>query len=132
MKRIQLGRGDLHCQGRGVIELSFDQGKSVYYKPRSLEAERIFYGLSDRIEYAMSGEKDVFSSILKCLCRDAYGWMKKVPHRECASGEEIRCFYRRLGIQAGISYLFGSHDLHYQNLIAYGAYPVFIDLENIS
>lgn len=131
VKRIQLGRGDLHCQGRGVIELSFDQGKSVYYKPRSLEAERIFYGLSDRIKYAMSGEKDVFSSILKCLCRDAYGWMKKVPHRECASGEEIRCFYRRLGIQAGISYLFGSHDLHYQNLIAYGAYPVFIDLENI-
>lgn len=57
--------------------------------------------------------------------------MKGLQQFECDSEKEIRQFYKRIGIMAGISYLLGTHDLHYQNMIACGEYPYLVDLENI-
>ena len=54
-----------------------------------------------------------------------------MQRRRCRGEEEIRHFYRRIGIQAGIGYFLGSHDFHYQNLVACGEYPVLVDLENL-
>ena len=52
--------------------------------------------------------------------------MEETP---CHSREELRRYYRRNGILLGICYLLGSRDLHYENVIAHGEYPVIIDLE---
>ena len=38
-------------------------------------------------------------------------------------------YYQRLGEQLFLAYLLGTNDIHFENLIACGAYPVMIDLE---
>ena len=40
-----------------------------------------------------------------------------------------RIFYIRFGEILALSYILNATDLHMENLIAYGEYPVIIDLE---
>ena len=44
---------------------------------------------------------------------------------------ELQQYYKRLGIQLFLVYLLGTKDLHSENLIAHGEYPVFVDLETL-
>ena len=50
---------------------------------------------------------------------------------ECISMEEIARFYKRIGVLAFVSYMLGTGDLHAENLIACGEYPILVDLENL-
>lgn len=127
IEKIHIGQGDLHCEGKSVIEIRFEDGDSIYYKPHSLAGDLLFYRIFNKIE---GTAQDFYSEIPIMDCID-YGWEKGEQQRECHSEKEIRDFYKRIGIMLCISYLLGTHDLHYQNMIACGEYPFFIDLENI-
>ena len=127
IEEIHIGQGDLHCEGKSVMEIRFEDGASIYYKPHSLAGDLLFYRIFNKIE---GTAQDFYSEIpiIECI---GYGWEKGERQRECHSEKEIRNFYERVGIILCISYLLGTHDLHYQNMIACGEYPFFIDLENI-
>lgn len=126
--KISAGEGDGHCGGRTVMKLRLDCGKTIFYKPRPMDGISLFYDLGKEIETALGMRpRDIF----RYLPMDSYGWSGKVQRRRCRGEEEIRNFYRRIGIQAGIGYFLGSHDFHYQNLVACGEYPVLVDLENL-
>lgn len=127
IKEIHIGQGDLHCEGKSVMEIRFEDGASIYYKPHSLAGDLLFYRIFNKIE---GTEQDFYNEIPIIDCID-YGWEKGKQQRECHSEKEICNFYKRIGIMLCISYLLGTHDLHYQNMIACGEYPFFIDLENI-
>ena len=58
-----------------------------------------------------------------------YGWCGWVGEETCRTREQLEAYYLRNGILLCVSYLLGSEDLHYENLIACGEYPVVVDLE---
>ncbi|MEM1204939.1 MAG: type 2 lanthipeptide synthetase LanM family protein, partial [Acidobacteriota bacterium] len=67
--------------------------------------------------------------IPRTLDRGTHGWMEFVEAAPCAEGEQIPRFYRRLGAHLALLHLLGAIDLHFENLIACGEYPVPVDLE---
>jgi lantibiotic modifying enzyme len=54
-----------------------------------------------------------------------------VENRNCNTKEEVYRFYRRMGIYIFIFYLLESNDIHGENMIACGEYPVIVDMENM-
>lgn len=69
--------------------------------------------------------------IPKILNRGAYGWMEYIERKECVTYDEIRRFYLRQGVYLALFYLLEATDIHFENLIAHGEYPVPIDLESL-
>ena len=51
------------------------------------------------------------------------------PHRSVRSRLRQERYFRRLGVCVFLSFLLGSGDLHYENMIAHGEYPVPVDTE---
>ena len=101
IEKIQIGKGDLHCGGKSVMELQLNCGMTIFYKPHSMLNDTIFYDFINRIE----GKKNDFCNIYRYLNCGLYGWAKKVEYQECNSERHLRNFYERIGIMAGISYL---------------------------
>lgn len=127
---LLLGEGDAHDKGTAVAQIRFEDGESIFYKPRSLRGDRLFYKLQGKVEERMKMERtqEFPYPYLEC---DGYCWTGKCQHELCLEEEEIAAFYKRLGIQLGVGYLLGTNDLHYENMIAHGAEPVWIDLETL-
>lgn len=60
-----------------------------------------------------------------------YGWTEEVVRKECIDSEEVTNFYKRVGVLAATAYVLGIGDLHYENIIAHGEFPVIIDAETL-
>ena len=58
-------------------------------------------------------------------------WVKFVEHVEVHRRREIEQFYYNYGKILFIVYLLGINDMHYENLIAHGEYPIITDVETI-
>lgn len=58
-------------------------------------------------------------------------WIKFVEHIELKDEYKIKEFYYNYGKLLFIAYILGMNDLHYENLIACGKYPVITDVETI-
>ncbi|MGQ0547937.1 MAG: type 2 lanthipeptide synthetase LanM family protein [Betaproteobacteria bacterium] len=125
---VETGLSDPHDGGRTVISVEFSSGLKLIYKPRSLGIERAYFDLAAWIN--RFGALLPFR-LLKILDRGDYGWVEHVEHRTCSSDDEIRRYYRRAGNLLCLVYALGGTDLHYENLIAEGEYPVPIDLETV-
>lgn len=127
IRRIGGGGSDAHRQGRRVFILEMDNGEKLVYKPRSLAIDErytaflgwIFRGLGMPFWWNCAWD------------RGNYGWCQWVSGSACRSREELQRYYYRNGILLCVSYLLGSEDIHYENLIACGEYPVIVDLEMI-
>ena len=125
IKRIDHSTSDLHNQGKTVLILELDNEEKLVYKPRSLAIDQVY--------------REFLQWICKSLNitywwnfiwdRGEYGWCSWVSELPCISYDELERYYERNGILLGISYLLGSEDMHYENLVAHGEYPVLIDLE---
>lgn len=122
------GVSDRHRGGRTVILLSLSNGQRLVYKPRPVTGERVFEQLVDRIN--ASGP----SPGLRCarvLARHGYGWQQYIETVDCDSEQQVRTYYRRLGMLIALSHALRCNDLHNENVIANGPYPVLIDMETI-
>lgn len=125
---IQGNLSDPHCSGKEVLKIKTTNGNTIIYKPHSLENERWFNNFA-----CFFGEKCFLSMHhLKFLTRPNYGWCNAIEYKECKIQNEIERYYQRIGIYLFIAYLLGTNDIHCENLIASGEYPVIIDLENFS
>jgi lantibiotic modifying enzyme len=124
--RIEASLSDRHNEGRTAAILTFDSGARLVYKPRPMEVEAWYSQL-----LAWLNESGAPVSFLspRVLPRDGYGWMEYVPHRRCASLEELRAYYRMAGGLLCILHLLRATDCHFQNLIACGVHPVLVDAE---
>jgi type 2 lantibiotic biosynthesis protein LanM len=119
--------GDRHINGFSVARLRFENGE-VYFKPRSMALD---------IEYSR------FLGVLRqngvtpdqqapaTLDFGDYGYAAAVAYREADSEETLHAYYRRFGGLAAIAHMLGTTDLHHENLIAAGAYPIIIDVETL-
>lgn len=125
VKDITIGRGDTHA-GKSVAILSLTNGKIVY-KPHPLDSDIFFYDLVSTISNKMNTEM-LFPKILSF---NSHSWQEYITYAECKNSEEAARFFYRSGIYQWVFYMLASVDMHYENLICSGEYPVFIDLETL-
>ena len=127
IQRLGGGSTDAHRHGRRVLILEADNGEKLVYKPRSLAIDEEYTAF---LGWVFRGLGVPFW--WKCAWdRGSYGWCQWVSGSACHSREELERYYYRNGILLCVSYLLGSEDIHYENLIACGEYPVIVDLEMI-
>lgn len=119
--------GDAHFSGKRVLKLRLDTGDELIYKPHGIKNERVFYEIV--YDFGLACGTDMYVPAL--LERDGYGWVECVKAKPCRQQEELRRYYYRMGVQLFVAYLLGTHDVHCENLIARGEYPVVVDLENL-
>lgn len=118
--------GDRHRGGRAVMLVRFTGGLRLVYKPRSLAVEAHFQEL---LAWLNARGADPTFRTLKIVERGAYGWVEFVERQDCATLQAVERFYRRQGGYLALLYALEATDSHYDNLIAAGEEPVWIDLE---
>ncbi len=118
---------DSHRGGQSVMKIHLDNGCTVIYKPHPIDNEQKFDGLTAYMGNACGTPMYCMPRI----CRDEYGWEYCIEKRECNAEAEIIRFYQRMGVYIFVLYLLGTNDIHEENVLAFGEYPVIVDLENI-
>lgn len=116
---------DLHCCGQCVLKIETDNGQKFLYKPRPVQSEKALLNL---INYAYAGiglEEYTYG----CISHESYGWTAFVEAGDCTEQEQVKRYFKRLGVAICVCYLLGTGDLHYENLIAHGEFPVPVDAE---
>ncbi|KRD79816.1 type 2 lanthipeptide synthetase LanM [Lysobacter sp. Root983] len=124
---FRTGLGDPHDHGRSVVRLRFEHG-CAYYKPRSFAADVAYADfLADLARHGIApAQRSVAVADL-----GRHGYAAEAVHAPIADRQDAVQYYRRYGGLVAIAQLLAISDLHYENLIASGAYPVAIDLETL-
>ena len=144
-KKIDLNIGDRHNYGRSVSKILLDNGINIYYKPHSLKKTICYQdiyellcvkaGLENRIQRDCSREterEDLTDTgkVPYLDCGD-YGWEGEVKKRDCENGEQVKHYFLRMGIHLFLAYALSASDLHGENFLACGEYPVLLDFETL-
>ncbi len=116
---------DSHDKHKFIAEIKWKGGQKIIYKPHTLQNEYLYY----KLQNILSRLNGLSEYDLGLLNRDTYGWMGYIRQKACRDENEVREYYYRYGIMLFGVYLLSSSDLHYENLIASGSFPVLIDLE---
>lgn len=128
LKRISGGLSDYHRNGKKVFKIIFETGQELIYKPHNIKNEKWFNEFAAFLG-EQCGLKMYIPEIVVC---EEYGWVEYVAYETCLHMEELERYYKRIGVYLFVAYLLGTNDLHCENLIVKGEYPVIVDLENIS
>lgn len=119
---------DPHNRDCAVIEFSFESGLKLVYKPRSFDLDKRW---------------EAFLSWCTMLCpsidfrfphhvgNGSHVWVGHLENSPLARLEDAANFYRRCGALLAAAYTLNGYDFHQENLMAWGAYPVLIDLETV-
>lgn len=65
------------------------------------------------------------------LVYDEYAYEEFVAYKPCNNLEEVEAYYQRFGQLMAVIQLLNGTDIHMENLISHGEYPVIIDLETL-
>lgn len=118
---------DTHQNSKAVIQFTLDNGKRVIYKPHSLGNEIFYQNLINWLS-EKCGIPKYFRKILE---RKSYGWEEVIQQKSCSNLQELKNYYTRVGVNLFAAYLLKTSDIHYENIIANGEFPVIIDLETL-
>ena len=119
--RVEPGLGDAHEGGNSVAILRFERG-SVVYKPKDL---RIAVAVGEIVE--LIGAPGVTGPNM--LLRDGYAWEEEQHTAPVDGPDAAAAFYRALGSWLATLQGLAGVDFWFDNLIADGATPRFIDYE---
>lgn len=125
--RIKSEFSDSHNKGKTVFNIELDNKATIIYKPHSLECELAY----QKILTWITKECGDTALNYKIIDRKNYGWEEKIEYRKCQNKNDVMLFYKRMGYILFVNYLLQVTDMHYENVIAHGSYPVIIDLETI-
>ncbi len=120
---IESGLGDPHAGGRSVAILRFAHG-SVVYKPKDLRiaaATGDIVGMLDSVELAPPS----------ILTRAGYAWEREYAPQPLRDAGDADRFYRSLGGWLALLQTLNASDFWFDNLIADGATPRFVDFETV-
>lgn len=126
VKRVECGLSDSHNGGRSVVKLEFENKLKLIFKPRDLGIEESFFHFAAQMNAL---EDDDMFRVLKILNRGSHGWVEYCEQLPCRDEREVSSFYRRSGMLLCVMYLLAGGDLHHENIIAQGEYPVAVDME---
>ncbi len=126
--KIEGDLSDPHNGGHSVRIISFIDGSRVVYKPKDLRVEVAWHKLIERLNRA---GPPIDLKTVRAFAHDGYGWAEFISHTGCADEEGSRRYFRRAGAWLALFHCFAANDMHQENMIAAGDYPVPIDLETI-
>ena len=118
---------DSHNRGETVFIVDLHNENKIVYKARSLKAEIYLQRVLSYIEDGLNHKLKKIN-IIDC---GNYGWEEFITTKECQKESEIKRYYYRFGSLIFVSYILNANDLHEENVIANGEYPVIIDGETI-
>ncbi|MHB0802842.1 type 2 lanthipeptide synthetase LanM [Bacillus thuringiensis] len=127
IKKIQLGLGDSHFDGRRTMSIQFENHQ-IMYKPRDSKPE-FFYSTLIKKWNTVIKSPNYHIKTPTGIYKKSYSWIEYIPFKECLHNTDVSNFYKRMGVQMAFLSALNATDLHFENIIAYGSYPVFIDLE---
>lgn len=122
---IDFGLGDTHCDGRRTTKIVLKED-IIIYKPRNASPDFFYTELM-----RLWNQREIRYNI-KCpngIYRNNYSWFEYIEHEKCTSNQQLKNYYRRLGIQLAFLYAVSATDFHFENIIAQSEFPILIDLE---
>lgn len=128
ISQLDVGLSDPHLGGRSVFCLRFENGISLFYKPKNLDIVAAYNAFIKKLNQL--GLTPALKSY-EILARGDYGWEEKIEGAPCKNEEEVSLFYQRAGMLLCVLHLLRGNDAHRENLIASGEHPVLIDLETL-
>ena len=123
--KISFNQDEEHFPGRMVARVRLKGGQKIYYKPHSLLLTERYQKIENWLWEKMGLEE----SRHLVVSGDDYGWEQEVTEAACKCTKEIKEFYYRCGAECCLTYVLGMTDIHMDNVIAHGKYPVIIDTE---
>lgn len=120
--------GDLHNHGRAVRLVTLLGGHRVLYKPKDLTIDD---ALSTLISSLNATGAPFSQRLPRNVVRDQYGWTEFVEFLGCKSVDDLAQYFRRAGGWLCLFHVLGGVDMHEQNIIASGDFPVPVDLETL-
>ncbi len=121
----QMDRGDIHGDGKAVARLELNGGISVYYKPGDKNLKAGFIKELNELYQKQGLSVWDYHAVIKT----DHAWEETVLTEECCASDERFRYYRRLGIALLLCYQRGICDIHCENVISHGEFPVMIDVE---
>ena len=128
VRSIQSSLSDPHRGGRTVNIVTFDDGRKIVYKPKSLAVDEAWINL---IAWLREHDSAIDLRTPSAWDRGEYGWVEYIEAAACENIEGFRKFYYRAGMLICLFYAVLATDFHHENLIASGDHPVPIDLETL-
>ncbi|PDY98441.1 type 2 lantipeptide synthetase LanM [Bacillus thuringiensis] len=125
IKYIDFGLGDTHCDGRRTTKIVLEKD-IIIYKPRNASPD-FFYAEMIKLWNQKGTKYNV--KFVNGVYRESYSWFEYIEYKKCTDYQQLKDFYRRLGIQLAFLYALSATDFHFENIIAQGEYPILIDLE---
>lgn len=125
--RIRVGKGDSHEKGKSVIDFRLNN-REFMFKFKNIEIGHRFNQLLHHIEEWLPAA-DFYK--IDRLVESTYSIEEKVLYTACIDEQEVERFYSRYGQLLALSYWLGATDLHMENIIAHGSYPVLVDVETL-
>lgn len=125
--QLNFGQGDSHAKGKSVIQFRLN-GQKLVFKFKSLVIGDRFNQLLDCLEETIP-IADFYK--IRRISKESYAIEEHINYTACVDEKEIEVFYSRYGQLLAVAYWLGATDLHMENIIACGAYPVLIDIETI-
>lgn len=124
---IKLEVGDRH-NGKFVIKFITSNG-DLYYKPRCNEIELCL----EEITNLLGKYSNKFLNIRfpESYSQNGHQWVKAVKYKALRNVSEEENYYYRLGEILALYYILDGNDLHFENLISSGEYPILIDVETL-
>lgn len=120
--------GDTHNQGKCVVQVCLNKKDFIFYKPHSLNMDVLFADVTTEIMKNKDFSQYEFHNV-RTIDMGEYGWQEKVDYRECETEKDVENYYFIVGMCLAVFYLFGTEDIHAENIIVNKDSPVFIDLE---
>lgn len=125
---ISGGLSDPHDSGQTVQIIKFKNGLKCLYKPKKCELDLKWHNLVNDLNDL---SPPIHLKASRIIDKGQYGWSEYINNLECTTQAEVNSYYHRAGALTALLFLLSATDMHYENIIAYGDYPVPIDLEMI-
>ncbi|MCY8090033.1 type 2 lanthipeptide synthetase LanM family protein [Bacillus sonorensis] len=125
---IKMSAGDSHDNGRTVILFELDNKLRLVYKPKDLQVVKTYYQF---LQWINKKNRSFNFYIPKQIIKDKYAFEEYIQYKDCSNIDEIKSFYKRFGHLIGITHFLCGNDFHYENVIAFGGFPIIIDLETL-
>lgn len=120
---------DPHDGGRTAALVTLHNGTPLIYKPRDLAMEQHFHALVEGLR--AHGAADLLRAAPVLHRTPTAGWMPYIEPQPCGSADDVALFFRRAGALLCLVALLQGTDIHRENIIAHGAWPVLVDAETL-